>query len=108
MYPIGMTAVSLLKEARRRAGLTQTELATRAAKAPSAISRWERGDTQPSLQMLEDLIRAAGFELVLSLSPIDDHDLVLIRRSLMRNPAERLDEMVAAVRALDSMAAANG
>jgi transcriptional regulator with XRE-family HTH domain len=95
----------LLKEARRRAGLTQAELGERAGKAASAISRWERAGSEPSLETVRQLVRAAGFELTVALAPSDEHDLALIRRALRQTPQARLAEMVQAVRALDSMAA---
>ena len=96
----------LLREARLRAGLTQTELGERAGKAASAISRWERAGAQPSLETLRELVRAAGFELTAALAPSDEHDLTLIRRSLRQTPQARLAEMVQAVRALESMTSA--
>ena len=108
MYTSGVRSYRLLKEARRRAGLSQSELGERAGKAPSAISRWERAGSEPSLETLRALIRAAGFDLMIGLVPADDHDLALIRRSLGRSPEQRLAEMVEAVRALASMAAARG
>ena len=103
-----MIAARLIREARRRAGLTQTELGERAGRAGSAISRWERNEVEPSLATLRELVQAAGFELVIGLAPFDDHDLALIRRSLRQQPADRLAELAAAVRALDKMAAAGG
>ena len=101
-----MTSSTLLREARLRAGLSQTDLAKRAGTAPSAISRWERGDVEPSLERLIRLVRAAGYELTVGLVTADDHDLGLIRHCLARPPHQRLSEMVAAVHALTSMATA--
>ncbi|MEX2624671.1 MAG: helix-turn-helix transcriptional regulator [Acidimicrobiia bacterium] len=103
-----MASSHLLREARRRAALSQAELGERAGKAASAISRWEIASTKPSFETLRQLIRAAGFDLVVGLVAADDHDLALIRRSLTRSPEERLAEMVSAVRALESMAKAHG
>ena len=108
MYTHPVRSYRLLREARRWAGLSQAELGARAGKAPSAISRWERAGSEPSLETLRTLIRAAGFDLVIGLAPADDHDLALIRRSLSRSPERRLAEMVEAVHALESMAAAGG
>jgi transcriptional regulator with XRE-family HTH domain len=81
----------LLREARLRAGLSQAELARRAGKPTSVIGRWERGEVRPSLETLRQVIRAAGLELGFTLAnaDTDDHDLILIRRSLARSPAER-------------------
>ena len=102
-----MISASLLREARLRAGLSQTELARRVGKAPSAISRWERGDVEPSLDRLKALIRATGHDLTVGLAVADDHDIALIRRCLARSSPERLDDMVKAVRALSSMVLAS-
>lgn len=97
---------SLLREARLRAGLSQTELARRAGTAPSAISRWERGDVKPSLERLRALVRATGHDVTVGLSVADEHDVALIRRCLARAPHERLADMVRGVRALSSMVTA--
>jgi hypothetical protein len=92
----------LLVEARRRAGLTQAELGRRAGHPGSAIGRWERGDVEPAFDTVAGVLRALGWELVLE--PCDDAgDLALIRRSLARTPAQRLDDLVRAVRSLDAM-----
>jgi predicted nucleotidyltransferase/DNA-binding XRE family transcriptional regulator len=57
------TAAALLREARRRAGLTQVELARRAGVAQSVISAYESGRRQPALPTLAALVRAAGLDL---------------------------------------------
>lgn len=101
-----MISGRLLREARLRAGLTQVELARRAGKAPSAIGRWERGEVEPSLETLASLVRAAELELTLGLAAADEHDLALIRRCLAQTPAQRLDDLVQAVRSFKAMTAA--
>ncbi len=103
-----MISANLIREARLRAGLSQAGLAARAGKRASAIGRWERGEVEPSLETVVQLIRAAGLELAFSLTPADPHDRVLIRRSLGQEPPERLADMVDAVRTLDEMAAVAG
>lgn len=100
-----MASGHLLREARRRAGLSQAQLGELAGKAGSAISRWERAGSEPSLETLRALVRAAGYDLVIGVVTADDHDLALVRRSLARSPEVRLAELVQAVRALDSMVA---
>ena len=100
-----MISARLIREARLRAGLTQAELAARARTAPSAIGRWERGEVKPSLETVIEICRAAGYELSFSVTPADAHDRTLIWACLRRSPAERLSEMVMAVRAFDRMAA---
>lgn len=63
---------------------------------------------EPSLETLRSLIRASGHELTIGVAPADDHDLALIRRCLDRDPVERLNDLVGAVRAVQRMAAARG
>ena len=60
-------ARALLRQARKRAGLSQVDLASRARVTQSVISAYESGQRQPSLPALTRLIDAAGFELTLSL-----------------------------------------
>ena len=74
-----MIARHLIREARRRAGLSQAELAERAGTTQSAIARLERGRTTPSLERTRELIRACGLDLRFELVPIDDADLSLAR-----------------------------
>ena len=62
-------AGTLLRQARKRAGLSQVDLAARASVTQSVISAYESGQRQPSLPALTRLIDAAGFELTLVLRP---------------------------------------
>jgi len=59
------TASRTLHEARQRSGLSQTELARRAAVTQSVISAYESGARQPSVPVLERLVAATGLELEL-------------------------------------------
>jgi uncharacterized protein len=59
----GTTSATLLRTARERAGLTQTELAGRAGVTQSVISAYESGHRQPALPTLAALVDAAGFDL---------------------------------------------
>lgn len=101
-----MTGGHLIAEARKRAGLTQAELARRLGTHQSVVARWETGRSRPDFDTVVRAVRAAGFDLDVSLVAADDHDLSLIRRELTLLPHQRLSAMVAAVRALDAMAAA--
>lgn len=49
-----------LREARRRAGLTQSQLAELAATSQSAVAAYESGARQPTLPVLSRMIRATG------------------------------------------------
>jgi transcriptional regulator with XRE-family HTH domain len=81
----------LLADARRRAGLTQADLAQRLAISQAAVAQLERADANPRLATLDRALRAVGFELVVATRPrqsaVDDS---LIRQQLELDPAERI------------------
>jgi ribosome-binding protein aMBF1 (putative translation factor) len=52
-----------LADARRRAGLTQTEVASRMGTSASTVARLERGDMNPTLATLERFSVAVGKRL---------------------------------------------
>jgi uncharacterized protein len=54
------SAGSLLREARRRAAMTQAQLADRAGITQNVVSAYESGRRQPSLPVLLGLIAATG------------------------------------------------
>jgi len=98
-----MTAGSLIAEARKRGRLTQAELADRLGSHQSVVARWETGRTNPDFATVQRVLRASGFELGISIHPVDDHDLTLIRRELSLLPHQRLSGMVEAVNRIDMM-----
>lgn len=55
-----MDAGRLIREARRRAGLTQAELAAAAGTSQPAVAAYESGSRSPSVRTLDKLIRATG------------------------------------------------
>ncbi|WP_460683016.1 helix-turn-helix domain-containing protein [Modestobacter lapidis] len=65
------SAGSLVREARRRAGMTQTQLADRAGITQSVVSAYESGRREPSLPVLLSLIAATGHYLEGSLAAAD-------------------------------------
>jgi transcriptional regulator with XRE-family HTH domain len=65
--PAQGAAGELLRAARQRAGISQKELAVRAATKQSAVSRIERGRVSPTVDTLERILAAAGCALVLTL-----------------------------------------
>ena len=66
-----MLIPNLVREARRRAGFTQAELAKRAGVPKSTVGRIESGARSPSTEMVERLVRAAGLDVSVSLSEPD-------------------------------------
>jgi transcriptional regulator with XRE-family HTH domain len=87
---------ALIRDARRRAGITQAELARRLGTTQSVVSRWERGHDAPRVDTLVEILRACGFESDLVLRPRDTGvDRAQIRNRLRRTPADRLREVQA-------------
>lgn len=62
-----MDSGALLREARTRAGLSQSDLARRAGIAQSVVSEYESGKRQPALSTLAKLVQGTGHELSLEL-----------------------------------------
>jgi len=89
----GLPSVSsaLLQLARLKAGMSQRELAERAAVPVTMISAYERDQRQPTLATLLRLLRAAGFDLRLHLAAWDRHDEVLAGLEAGRSEADRRD-----------------
>jgi transcriptional regulator with XRE-family HTH domain len=91
---VAVTPGELLREVRRRHGLTQRQLAARARTSQAAISRIERDVVSPSVSTLATLLDLMGEELVLGAEPIDyGHDRTLLRQNLARSVDERIDFM---------------
>jgi transcriptional regulator with XRE-family HTH domain len=62
-------AQQLIAEMRARSGLTQAQLARRAALPRSVVNAYERGKREPGTAALAHLAASAGFELELSPAP---------------------------------------
>ncbi|MHB1527361.1 MAG: helix-turn-helix domain-containing protein [Candidatus Dormibacteria bacterium] len=96
---------AVLREARLRAGLSQSELAHRAGVAQSVISMYESGRRQPALSTLAALVDPTGLDLVLELRPAPGLDRltgphgqrVLAARSQLKTVAARYGALGIAV-----------
>lgn len=62
-----IVAGAVLRAARQKSGLSQTELARRAKVAQRVISAYESGRREPGLSMLSRLVAAAGQRLTVGL-----------------------------------------
>lgn len=82
-----METAVLVRSARRSAGLTQVELARRAATVQSAVAAYESGARTPNIATLERLFRAC------------DHDLEIVARPRMRRGAASLRDLATIIRA---------
>ena len=77
-----MSGGSLIREARRRAGLTQQQLAERLGTTQSALARIESGRTEPSFRRVVEIVRACGLDLEPRLVESDDADWSVASRNL--------------------------
>jgi len=101
-----MIGGELVREGRKRAGLTQRELADRAGTTQSAIARLEAGRTTPSLETVERLLRLCGYQLLVELAPYDDSDIAQAESLLEATVDERFAEMAAGARFAEELKSA--
>lgn len=85
-----MDAARTLREARRRAGLSQSEVARRTGTAQPAIARIESGLVVPRIDTLETLLRACGRTLTVVPRLGVEVDRQPIRALLGRPPLDRI------------------
>jgi len=93
-----MTSGTLIREARKLAGLSQVELARLSGKDRAQLARWERDVVQPNLETLREILRACGHDLETNLVPYepDERQDVQLDKLLMRTPQERVQGMLRA------------
>jgi transcriptional regulator with XRE-family HTH domain len=90
-----LTSADVIYSARRRARLTQAEVARRLGVPQSQVSRWERGAVVPSFEALQRVVRACELELTIGIANRDDSYAFFVGRALDRSPAERIADAVA-------------
>ncbi|MBI1758189.1 MAG: helix-turn-helix domain-containing protein [Actinobacteria bacterium] len=71
-----MTAADLLRSTRSQAGLSVRALADAAGVAASTVHRIERGELQPTVEMLRRIVEAAGMRLRVESEP--DHSASML------------------------------
>ncbi len=91
-----MKAARVLRYARRRAGLTQRQLAEKTGVPQSTIGRIEAGTVDPRVKTLSRLIRACRFDLEVEPLIGEGVDRTLIREVLQMTPEERISSACAA------------
>jgi transcriptional regulator with XRE-family HTH domain len=86
-----MTPAELIRDSRRRAGLSQAEVARRLGRTQAAVAQLERRGSNPTVGTLDAVLRATGHRLELTaskdLSSIDETQLA---ERIRLTPAERL------------------
>jgi transcriptional regulator with XRE-family HTH domain len=98
MSAMGAMGNDFVREARKRAGLTQRELAEKAGTTQSAIARLESGRTRPAFDDVLRLVRLCGMDLDIMLVERDDSDWAQALRQLQLSPVERIRRMEAVAR----------
>jgi predicted transcriptional regulator len=101
-----MKAARALRYGRRRAGLTQRELARRTGVPQSTIGRIETGAVDPRVGTLTTLLRACGFDLELEAVADQGVDRSQVREHLEATPLERLRHLPQDARVLAQLDAA--
>jgi transcriptional regulator with XRE-family HTH domain len=96
-----MDAGQIVRESRRRAGLTQRRLAELAGVSQSLLARIEGGEVHPTFDRLLGLVRACGFDLDVRVVPLDEDAWSLVERGAAASPDERLDRAMAGAMLLD-------
>lgn len=88
MHPL---AGDLIREGRRRRGLTQAELAHLADTTQSAIARLESGRTRPAFDDVFRYLRLMDLDLDIMLVENDDSDRIQAHRRIAMTPQERFE-----------------
>lgn len=90
------TAGDVLRRARSMAGLAQRELADRSGVSQPVISMYEKGRREPGLKMLNKLVDATGYELVIELVPRGSRtQMVPVEQSLLRRVQQQRTAILA-------------
>lgn len=96
----------LLRDARKRSGLTQAELARRLGITQAAVGRLERRGANPTIATLDRVLHGTGHRLELVASQRRSSvDETLIASYLRLSPAERLEAFQSSHGSLDRLKA---
>ena len=85
---------ALIREARLRGRLTQSELAERTGRDRSVIARWEQGGVSPTIDNLIAVVHACGFDLPLVLVPRDTGRDSRLEEGRQLSPERRVDRLI--------------
>ena len=91
-----MTAAQIIREARLKAGLTQTQLAERLGRERAQVARWETGGQEPSFENVVAVVEACGFALDVAIAerrddPVLDAELA---ESVLQAPQQRVQTLI--------------
>jgi transcriptional regulator with XRE-family HTH domain len=94
----------VIRRARRRAGISQSTLASRLGTTKSAVSRWENGKVDPSFGTVVRAAQACSASvsaLLLEQEP-DPHDVSLLETAGTQSTSERLQRLIDTVAFIES------
>jgi len=91
-----VTGAQIIREARLRAGLTQTELADRLERDRAQIARWETGGQHPSFENLRAVVEACGFVLNVEIALREENPALdaQLERSVLQAPQQRVQALL--------------
>jgi transcriptional regulator with XRE-family HTH domain len=98
----------ILRDARRREGVTQHQLSIRTGIAAPSLSRIENGRESPSFERFATCLEALGFESSVELKPLggSEADPVHLAAEAQLTPAQRLEGLFEWMRFGDRLARA--
>jgi transcriptional regulator with XRE-family HTH domain len=91
-----MTAAQIIREARLKAGLTQSELAERLGRERAQVARWEIGGQEPSFENLQSVVEACGFSLRIEIAEREETPALdaELDASLPQAPQQRVQALL--------------
>jgi transcriptional regulator with XRE-family HTH domain len=101
-----MRVDQVLRQARRRSGLTQRQLATLTGIAQPTIARIETGESVPRVDTLDRLLGACGEEIEAGPRLGIGIDRTVIRQLLALSPLERMASLVQEGSVMERLSAA--
>jgi transcriptional regulator with XRE-family HTH domain len=101
-----MKGGELIREARKRARVSQRDLAELLGTTQAVIARWETGKRSPAFERVVEAVRACGLDLAVRIVSPDDQHAQLVREALHMSPGERLDRLASSRKAIEELVSA--
>jgi transcriptional regulator with XRE-family HTH domain len=91
-----MTGAQIIREARLKAGLTQSDLASRLGRDRAQVARWETAGQEPSFENVVAVVEACGFTLNVEVAErVDDPALDgELSESVLQAPQQRVQALI--------------
>lgn len=90
-----------LKEIRKKRGLSQADVAVRLGCSPNVYARYERGERQPSIEILIDLSKIFGVSVdfiignhAIESASLSNYEIELVRESRTADERARQDALI--------------